>query len=348
MDRTELFAALDKYERFVVGRGLRAQINLTGGEPLRHPDFFPLAREIRRRGMDLGVLSNGTLIGEETAERLAELEPVFVQVSLDGTRRAHDAIRGRGAYRSALEGIDALKRKGVRVNVSFTAQRENKNQLLPLALVCRAHHVDKLWFDRVVIPREEDTERLSLSTEEFRRLTETAARLRKRGLVACDRLLPLRRGRQPADLSGRRGRDALSAATLCHRQSPGRGAGTAPGGKRAHGSAARRAHPGGLRELRACHALSGRRKMRHLRPDRPAVCERCELLAVRENRLPRNTAGGFPVGKGYLVKPLCHPEHRRRILNLGQTDVSDLSTPLRFAPDDKIIFRFRPGWLRFS
>ena len=189
MDRTELFAALDKYERFVVGRGLRAQINLTGGEPLRHPDFFPLAREIRRRGMDLGVLSNGTLIGEETAERLAELEPVFVQVSLDGTRRAHDAIRGRGAYRSALEGIDALKRKSVRVNVSFTAQRENKNQLLPLALVCRAHHVDKLWFDRVVITREEDTERLSLSTEEFRRLTETAARLRKRGLVACDRAL---------------------------------------------------------------------------------------------------------------------------------------------------------------
>ena len=155
MGREALFAALDQYERYVRARALHAQINLTGGEPLRHPDFFSLAREIRRRDMDLGVLTNGTLIGEETAERLAELRPVFVQVSLDGCRRSHDAIRGPGAFRAALAGIDALKRQGVRVNVSFTAQRKNVRELPRLSRICRAHKVDKLWFDRVVIPRED-------------------------------------------------------------------------------------------------------------------------------------------------------------------------------------------------
>ena len=189
MSRDDLFEALDKYERFVRGRSLHAQINLTGGEPLQHPDFFALAREIRRRNMDLGVLTNGTVLREESAQRLALLKPVFVQVSLDGCRRTHDAIRGRGAFARALEGIDLLKRYGARVNVSFTAQRKNRNELPRLSRICRTHRVDKLWFDRVVIPRDEDREKLSLSTAEFRKLAETAAGLRQKGLVACDRAL---------------------------------------------------------------------------------------------------------------------------------------------------------------
>ena len=189
MTRDELFEALDRYERFVKGRSLAAQINLTGGEPLFHPDFFALAREIRRRGMALGVLTNGTLIDGATADRLAALDPVFVQISLDGTRRIHDAVRGEGAYDRAMLGVGELKRRGVRVNVSFTAQSGNFRSLAPLALACRVRGVDKLWFDRVVIDRDEDRSGLSLTTEQFKKLLRTAGRLRRLGLVSCDRAL---------------------------------------------------------------------------------------------------------------------------------------------------------------
>ncbi len=189
MRTDELFSALDWYNRYVQSRSLKAQINLTGGEPLTHPDFIPLAREIRRRGMALGVLTNGTLIDARLADSLALLDPVFVQVSLDGTERAHDAIRGSGSFARAMMGIDLLKERGVRVNVSFTAQSRNVRQLPALSLLCRRHGVDKLWFDRVVIPKEEDKEGLSLSTEQFRRLAVTASRLQRFGLVSCDRAL---------------------------------------------------------------------------------------------------------------------------------------------------------------
>ena len=189
MSREQLFSALDRYERFLILHSLRGQINLTGGEPLTHPDFFDLALEIRRRGMDLAVLTNGTLITPALAHRLALLQPVFVQVSLDGTERVHDTIRGPGSWRRALDGIDLLKAAGLPVHVSFTAHRKNARSLLPLALVCRAHRVDKLWFDRVVIPRGEDRAGLTLSTEEFRRLVRTASRLRRRTPLRCDRAL---------------------------------------------------------------------------------------------------------------------------------------------------------------
>ena len=187
--REELFEALDWYERFLEKRSLRAQINLTGGEPLSHPAFFELAREIARRGHRFSVLTNGTLISRRCAERLAALSPRFVQVSLDGARRAHDAIRGEGSFARALAGIDALKSEGVPVLVSFTAQSGNLGELEKLARICKRHRVDKLWFDRVVIPKAEDTGGLTLSTEAFRRLLKTAERLEKRTPVSRDRAL---------------------------------------------------------------------------------------------------------------------------------------------------------------
>lgn len=176
----QLYGILDKICRFLEGKTCIGQINLTGGEPLLHPEFFPLAREIRNRGFRLGILTNGTLIDGELARKLAGLEPVFVQVSLDGNEQTHDAIRGGGSFRRTLAGIDLLKKHRIRVLVSFTAQKENYREFPELAAICRKHRVDKLWWDRVVTDNERDREEKALSTGEFLRLTETAAALNRK------------------------------------------------------------------------------------------------------------------------------------------------------------------------
>ena len=178
-DETELSDILDKFCRLLEARSLPGQINLTGGEPLLHPAFFDLAAKIRERGVRLGVLSNGTLIDDKVAARLAALTPVFVQVSLDGTKATHDAIRSKGSFESALSGIDALKRNGVKVLVSFTAQRSNASDFAALAAICRDHAVDKLWWDRVVPENEKQARELSLSTAQFVELLETATKLER-------------------------------------------------------------------------------------------------------------------------------------------------------------------------
>ena len=180
MSREELFAVLDKYERFLQQKALHGHINLTGGEPLVSPYFFELAEEIVRRGMTFAVLTNGTLIDEQTAVRLALLHPRFVQISLDGDPDVHDAIRGAGASAGAYRGIDLLKAYGVHVLVSFTAQRTNRFQLDNVARICKRHNVDKLWWDRVIIPKEEDTDRLMLTPRQFRVLVWKSGRLTKK------------------------------------------------------------------------------------------------------------------------------------------------------------------------
>ncbi len=189
MPREVLFSALEDYAAFLEKHALLGQINLTGGEPLLHPDFAELAQAIRKKGIALGILTNGTVITEAWAEFLEKLQPVFIQVSLDGPEKVHDTIRGKGSFDRAMLGIDALKRHGLPVHVSFTAQRDNYRRLTGLALVCRLHKVDKLWFDRVVIPKEEDKDGLSLTADQFALLLKTAGRLNRFGLVSGSRAL---------------------------------------------------------------------------------------------------------------------------------------------------------------
>ena len=49
-----------------------------------------------------------------------------------------------------MRGIDHLKAQGIRVLISFTVMQQNYKDMKRLAAVCAAHHVDKLWWDRVV------------------------------------------------------------------------------------------------------------------------------------------------------------------------------------------------------
>ena len=180
MSLEDLLAVLDKYERFLKERNLTGHINLTGGEPLASPYFFELAGEIVRRGMTFSILTNGTLINEDNAARIALLHPRFVQVSLDGGPDVHDAIRGEGASAAAYRGIDWMKEFGVHVLVSFTAQRMNRFELEDVARIAEKHKVDKLWWDRVIIPKEEDKDHLMLTPRQFRLLAWRSGRLTKK------------------------------------------------------------------------------------------------------------------------------------------------------------------------
>lgn len=185
----EIEPIFDQYEALLKAYGFRGYLNVTGGEPLAHPDIFRLLRRAREKKIKTAVLTNGTLIGPREAQKLKACGVYYVQVSLDGTEKTHDAIRGKGSYQMAMDGIRALLAQRIYTSVSFTAQRGNIGELPKLARICRDIGVDKLWFDRVVIPAEEDTSRLSLTKKEFIRLSRRAAKLNQKQMVSCVRAL---------------------------------------------------------------------------------------------------------------------------------------------------------------
>ena len=185
----DMEAVLDQYEALLKHYKLKGHLNVTGGEPLMHPDIYRLLRDAHSRRISTGVLTNGTLFGEKEARLLKACGVSYVQISLDGCEKTHDKIRGRGSFDRAIRGVYALRSQGIFTSISFTAQKNNLHDFNRLARFCADVGVDKLWFDRVVIPADEDTEKLSLSKSEYKRLCKAAAKQNKKGRAFCGRAL---------------------------------------------------------------------------------------------------------------------------------------------------------------
>ncbi|HMM48123.1 MAG TPA: radical SAM protein [Miltoncostaeaceae bacterium] len=116
MTTEEGIAFLDDIARFGVPAVL-----FSGGEPLVRRDIFTLIAAARERDLPVTLSSNGTLITEERAERLAELGVRYAGISLDGIGAIHDHFRGRkGAFERTLRGIRNLRAAGVRTGLRVT------------------------------------------------------------------------------------------------------------------------------------------------------------------------------------------------------------------------------------
>ena len=85
-------------------------INIGGGEPMIRRDFFELIEHAVRQKVGVKFSTNGTRIDEEAAERLAAIDYLDIQISIDGADAAtSDRIRGAGSYDQGRRAMDNLK-----------------------------------------------------------------------------------------------------------------------------------------------------------------------------------------------------------------------------------------------
>jgi len=131
-------------------------VTLTGGEPLLHPDFFRIARAVREQGFALRVFTNGSLIDAETAQRLAELHPMGVELSLHGaTAATHDGTTGTpGSWSSLVQALDRLEASGVRVLLKTPLTRLNEGELDAMIAFAAERRVPYL-VDPTLSPRDD-------------------------------------------------------------------------------------------------------------------------------------------------------------------------------------------------
>jgi MoaA/NifB/PqqE/SkfB family radical SAM enzyme len=105
---------------------------ISGGEPFtyrsqgkglldmitQHPDCFFL------------TYTNGTLIDEHLAGRIADAGNLTPAISVEGFERLTDKRRGKGVFNMILAAMENLRHAGVPFGVSLTATRENAEELL--------------------------------------------------------------------------------------------------------------------------------------------------------------------------------------------------------------------------
>jgi SynChlorMet cassette radical SAM/SPASM protein ScmE len=109
-------------------------LTLSGGEIFVRKDLWELIDHLIKNRMRYSILSNGTLITEntlenfETGKRRSRLNSI--QVSIDGScSEVHDRSRGEGTFIKAINGLKLLKDAGFPVTVRVTINRFNVDDM---------------------------------------------------------------------------------------------------------------------------------------------------------------------------------------------------------------------------
>ena len=100
---------------------------ITGGEPFCWDKIYDFLE--RHNDSFFQIYTNGQMIDNKAAERLAELGNAVPCISVEGFEKETDERRGKGVWKKIMSAMDALRENGVLFGFSVTATRGN-NELV--------------------------------------------------------------------------------------------------------------------------------------------------------------------------------------------------------------------------
>ncbi len=157
---------------------------LSGGEPLMRKDIFELIEYGTKKGMKIGLGSNGYLIDDEVAKKLKVAGVATVSISLDSNIPAqHDEFRGvPGAWAKAVNACKTLRKEGVLVQVNTTLTHDNYNQIDEIMALAESIGVENfhLFF---LVPTGRGVKLTDISPQKYEEMiTNTFAKVHKHRL----------------------------------------------------------------------------------------------------------------------------------------------------------------------
>lgn len=108
-------------------------IRFTGGEPLLNSHIYEYIKLATDNGIYASIGTNGTLITKEVAKKLKESGLKKAVISIDGSEKTHDSIRGEGNYLKAMDGVKNLIDEGVNVRINSVIMKSNMDDVIELA-----------------------------------------------------------------------------------------------------------------------------------------------------------------------------------------------------------------------
>ena len=155
---------------------------MTGGEPLLRNDIELCGKEIRKRGIKWGIVSNGYLYNKEKHISLLNSGLGALTISLDGLEQSHNWLRNNNKSFSKVDEAIGLAVSSSRLNFDVVTCVNQRN--FPELTQIYNYLVNKgvkSWrlFTIVPIGRAKDHSELFLSNAQFKGLMDFICYLRK-------------------------------------------------------------------------------------------------------------------------------------------------------------------------
>jgi AdoMet-dependent heme synthase len=157
---------------------------LSGGEPLLRQDIFELIEYGSKKGLKMGLGSNGYLIDDTVAKKLKDAGIATVSISIDSSNPAqHDEFRGiKGAWEKAVNACKVLRKNGILVQVNTTLTHDNYNQIDDIMTLAESIGVENfhLFF---LVPTGRGVKLTDISPQKYEEMiTNTFAKVHKHRL----------------------------------------------------------------------------------------------------------------------------------------------------------------------
>ncbi|MBQ9137916.1 MAG: TIGR04133 family radical SAM/SPASM protein [Alistipes sp.] len=162
-------------------------VTMTGGEALIRKDIERIGVELRKRGYQWGVVTNGMVLDKARMESLVRAGICAITLSLDGFEEQHNAIRQNPrSFQNAIRALREIISSGVRYDVVTCVTPDNFASLAAFKEFLISEGC-KAWRIFTVFPvgRAADDQSLQLSPAQYRELMEFIAQTRKEGKITC-------------------------------------------------------------------------------------------------------------------------------------------------------------------
>lgn len=157
-------------------------INLSGGEPFLRPDLLEIAEYTIEKGMITSIVTNGTLINEEKAQKMKEIGVCAVAISVDGlTASTHDTSRGvTGLFDKAMKGLRAVKKAGIPLSIRTTVTKANIKEVPGIFEWAIQIGADEFVAYEAISEGRARTIDIAVDHKDFRSMAETLVTLSKK------------------------------------------------------------------------------------------------------------------------------------------------------------------------
>ncbi|MBQ3494950.1 MAG: dephospho-CoA kinase [Clostridia bacterium] len=105
-------------------------IKFTGGEPFVRQDMIKILKYASKKGFDMDISTNASLISSKLAKQLAKIKLKYVHISLDGyNQQSHELVRGKNTFSRTINGIKKLVESGVKTRLGCLIYKNNQDHL---------------------------------------------------------------------------------------------------------------------------------------------------------------------------------------------------------------------------
>jgi radical SAM protein with 4Fe4S-binding SPASM domain len=122
---------------------------LKGGEPLLRKDIFELIAHAKNLGLGVILLTNGYYVDGEILDNLIKYN-VYTSISIDGSEKTNDLLRGTGTYKKALSAIQKLSKAGILNGLSAAITSVNYKDLDHVVDLAEEYGARFVWFNHLV------------------------------------------------------------------------------------------------------------------------------------------------------------------------------------------------------